>query len=205
MKTPRLQDQLRSANLKSKWSDRVTKKAKYHPPSGTFEKTPPEIARQLKKDSKDYEQASKRLNFHINRAGKNLSVERQKELEQAKDILIKLYTNNDIIKESMDVREILASKLKPSKSDLEFKTKSVKQVIHGDDVSGYKKHFEYEEKDSDPESRDFKVTDTKELSPDELDDIDNYDEFADGDIDSDEDDDEESLLAILKRKLAEKE
>ena len=63
----------------------------YTPPEGLFTQSSGVIAQQLKKDSKDLKQAMARLNFYINRAGGNLSKERQSVLEHAKDSLRNLY------------------------------------------------------------------------------------------------------------------
>jgi len=72
-----------------KWSGKV--KTKYHPPEGTFTKSAEEIATQLAKDSSDLKQAMSRLNFYINRAGENLSTERKRVLDKAKDLLRKKF------------------------------------------------------------------------------------------------------------------
>ena len=58
---------------------------KYTPPEGLFLKSGKEIARQLRKDSKDDGQAMKRLVFYMNRAGKDCPNKR--ELNKAKKIL----------------------------------------------------------------------------------------------------------------------
>lgn len=76
---------------KKKWSKKPTKEAKWHPPEGLFDKSADEIAKTLKKESKDYKQASSRLNFYINRAGKNLSEKDKKRLASAKKKLKALY------------------------------------------------------------------------------------------------------------------
>ena len=67
-----------------KWSSDV--KTKKHPPEGLFkEGSADEIASWLKKSHKgDTGKASSSLNFYINRAGKNLSPERKKVLEDVK-------------------------------------------------------------------------------------------------------------------------
>ena len=64
----------------------------YTPPKDLFaEGSAKKIAEQLKKDSKNLKQAMSRLNFYINRAGKNLTAERSKVLENAKEELRKMY------------------------------------------------------------------------------------------------------------------
>lgn len=74
-----------------KWSGEVTEHDKWHPPEGLFKKSAKEIAETLKANSKDEKQAMARLNFYINRAGKNLSEEDRKRLDKAKEILHELY------------------------------------------------------------------------------------------------------------------
>ena len=66
----------------------------YTPPAGLFTRGPAAIAEQLKIDSEDLKQAMSRLNFYINRAGDNLSEDRAKALEKAKDILRHMYASN---------------------------------------------------------------------------------------------------------------
>ena len=71
------------------WSGEV--EPKWSPPEGFFTKSAGEIARGLKSASKDYAQASRRLNFYINRGGKNLSSDDRSRLESAKMALKKAY------------------------------------------------------------------------------------------------------------------
>ena len=71
------------------WSQEI--KTKWHPPEGFFEQSAKQIAEGLKKASDSLAQAMDRLNFYINRAGKNLSPERKTTLEEAKKILDNLY------------------------------------------------------------------------------------------------------------------
>lgn len=71
------------------WSGDV--KTKWHPPEGLFTKSADEIANVLKKESPNLKVAMSRLNFYINRAGKNLDPKRKAELEKAKNILRKLF------------------------------------------------------------------------------------------------------------------
>ncbi|MCK5021291.1 MAG: DUF3175 domain-containing protein [Candidatus Peribacteraceae bacterium] len=72
-----------------KWSGEV--ETKWEPPEGFFEKPAKDIASDLKSSSKDYKQAMSRLNFYINRAGKNLEKEDKSRLETAKNKLAKLF------------------------------------------------------------------------------------------------------------------
>ena len=77
------------------WSDDVTKNEKWHPPAGLFKESPEKIARTLKRNSKNRQQAMSRLNFYINRAGDNLSKADRKRLETAKEKLKALYDNEE--------------------------------------------------------------------------------------------------------------
>jgi len=63
---------------------------KWSPPEGFFEQSAQKIAKGLMNASKDLKQAMSRLNFYINRAGKNLSSEDKARLEKAKDLLSKM-------------------------------------------------------------------------------------------------------------------
>lgn len=74
-----------------KWSDDVTKKEKWHPPEDFFKKSASSIANGLIKASKDKRQAIARLQFYINRAGKNLSTSDKKKLDTAKLLIQKHY------------------------------------------------------------------------------------------------------------------
>lgn len=86
---------------KQKWSAEVTEHSDaLDLEAHVFEKgNPREIARSLKRSaeasdrrkSEPYRSAMSMLTFYINRAGKNLSDERRKVLEQAKDELRDLY------------------------------------------------------------------------------------------------------------------
>lgn len=58
---------------------------------GTFEESPSAIARELKMKSKDFQQAMSRLNYYINRAGKNLDTSDKSRLERAKEALYRAY------------------------------------------------------------------------------------------------------------------
>ena len=73
-----------------KWSSKV--KTKWKSPAGLFKSSAGKIASTLKKNSKDLKQAMSRLNFYINRAGKNLSASDKKRLNAAKAKLRSLYT-----------------------------------------------------------------------------------------------------------------
>ena len=75
--------------LGKKWSGDVHEK--WHPPEGFFKQSAEKIAHGLKSKSDSLKQAMSRLNFYINRAGKNLSAEDKKRLENAKDKLHRLY------------------------------------------------------------------------------------------------------------------
>lgn len=81
------------------WSGEID--AKWTPPAGFFTKSGTEIARGLKAASKDYAQASRRLNFYINRGGKNLSADDKARLESAKTALRKAFG----VKESFELHE----------------------------------------------------------------------------------------------------
>jgi tRNA(adenine34) deaminase len=74
-----------------KWSGKV-KTVSTYPPEGLFTKDPETIARTLaskKVSPKGPGSGMRMLSFFINRAGKNLSKARIKELEKAKNLLSK--------------------------------------------------------------------------------------------------------------------
>lgn len=74
------------------WSAQVTKKAEWEPPKDLFAKgSASKIASTLKKASESLKQAMSRLNFYINRAGEDLSDDRAKVLDSAKNKLRKLF------------------------------------------------------------------------------------------------------------------
>jgi len=73
------------ALAEGKWSGEV--KEKWHPAEGFFTRSAKAIASGLMAASKDEAQAMSRLNFYINRAGKNLSAEDHSRLEHAKALL----------------------------------------------------------------------------------------------------------------------
>lgn len=82
------------------WSGDI--EAKWNPPEGFFTKSAAEIARGLKSASKDYAQASRRLNFFINRAGKQLSAADKSRLESAKAALRRAYgIKESVVREGM--------------------------------------------------------------------------------------------------------
>ena len=78
------------AMCEKRWSAQV--QTKWNPPDGFFDRGAGQIAKGLVAASKDLSQAMSRLNFYINRAGKNLSREDLGRLERAKEILGRLYT-----------------------------------------------------------------------------------------------------------------
>ena len=73
----------------AKWSASVD--TKWSPPEGLFTKDASMIANTIAKASDDLLSAMGKLNFYINRAGKNLSSEDKKRLESAKNKLIKFF------------------------------------------------------------------------------------------------------------------
>lgn len=78
--------------LGEKWSKEVIDNDDHSAvPEGTFTKSADHIAKTLKKVSDSHGQASSRLAFYRNRAGKNLSSEDNKKLESAQEKLKNLY------------------------------------------------------------------------------------------------------------------
>lgn len=73
----------------AKWSAAVD--TDWTPSEGFFKKSAQSIASGLKRASKDLKQAMSRLNFYVNRAGKNLSAEDKSKLQHAKQLLSGLY------------------------------------------------------------------------------------------------------------------
>lgn len=71
------------------WSGAV--KTKWSPPEGFFTQSAAKIASGLKRASGSLGQAMRRLNFYVNRAGKNLSAEDKARLNNAKELLSKAY------------------------------------------------------------------------------------------------------------------
>lgn len=76
-----------------KWSGKV--KESWHPPEGLFTKSEDEIAKVLHSQSDSLKQASSRLMFFINRAGKNLSDKEKKRLHGVTKILHTLYNKKE--------------------------------------------------------------------------------------------------------------
>jgi hypothetical protein len=83
-----------------RWSQKVTDTSDALTlDEGVFKKTPPAIARSLKRSaersrrrkSTPFRSAMSMLTFYINRGGKNLSAARKRKLERAKDALRELY------------------------------------------------------------------------------------------------------------------
>jgi hypothetical protein len=72
-----LHEALWSAEVHQKWT----------PPKGFFTKSASDIASGIYSASTDKKQAMSRLNFYINRAGKNLSSSDKSKLEAAKELL----------------------------------------------------------------------------------------------------------------------
>lgn len=71
------------------WSEDV--ESKWTPPEDFYTQSAVKIAKGLKSASKDLKQAMSRLNFYVNRAGKNLGKEDKTRLESAKEKLKSLY------------------------------------------------------------------------------------------------------------------
>ena len=92
------------------WSGDV--ETKKHPKEGLFaEGTAKEISDWCIKSHKDLKGAMASINFYINRAGDNLTAERKKVLEDAKELVHKHFgvnesTNNDLAK---DIFNLLSS------------------------------------------------------------------------------------------------
>jgi F0F1-type ATP synthase membrane subunit b/b' len=129
-----------------KWSADVP--TKWEPPEGFFEQSAEKIASGLKAASDDLQTAMGRLNFYINRAGKNLSDEDKGKLESAKKKLSKMYEDSaprmsDIlerIEESKD--KYSANMVKGAIKDIEkllnkyasmseFNSEDLKKLIYG--------------------------------------------------------------------------
>lgn len=72
-----------------KWVGKV--ETKFHTKPGIFTQSSEEIAKYLKKNSKDLKQAMSRLVFYINRSGKHMKDDDRSRLEVAKEELRKLY------------------------------------------------------------------------------------------------------------------
>ena len=89
-----------------KWSKDVTKEDKWKPPAGLFDRSAKVIAKTLKSNSDSEKQAMSRLNFYINRAGKNLSESDKKRLEEAKEELKALYGKKTVSKEDLSANAV---------------------------------------------------------------------------------------------------
>ncbi|HEY3928154.1 MAG TPA: DUF3175 domain-containing protein [Candidatus Koribacter sp.] len=79
----------RKSSAKKKWSAKVTTDST-HPPAGLFKKSAAVIARSLaskKVSPKGPSSGMRMLTFYLNRAGKNLSAARRRELQRAKELL----------------------------------------------------------------------------------------------------------------------
>ena len=75
------------------WSGAV--KTKWEPPAGLFTKGKTEIARVLAAQSDSLKQAMSRLNFYINRAGKNIPKKQLKVLNMTKEVLRKMFEKKE--------------------------------------------------------------------------------------------------------------
>lgn len=77
----------------SNWSEEVTENVKDEdrPKEGTFKGSAASIAKELKRLHPDLKSASSALQFYLNRAGKNLSAEDRKRVEDAGPELRRLY------------------------------------------------------------------------------------------------------------------
>ena len=88
---------IKAAGEDHQWVKKVEQEQEMHPdnvpdfPEDFFKGQPNTIAQGLKSKSDDFQQAMSRLNFYINRGGKNLSSQDKQRLEQAKDALYRLY------------------------------------------------------------------------------------------------------------------
>lgn len=124
-----------------KWSADVP--TKWEPPEGFFKQSAEKIASGLKAAAPDLKTAMERLNFYINRAGKNLSGEDKSRLEAAKDKLSKMY--EDVAPKKMS--EVLNHIEESSRS--EYSTNNVKKVIGDIErlLSSYKSKSDFNEED----------------------------------------------------------
>jgi ABC-type multidrug transport system ATPase subunit len=71
----------------TRWSGKV--ETHWHPPEGLFTESASTMARVLEEESDTVAQAIERLQFYMNRAGRNLSREDKRRLEKAKALLHK--------------------------------------------------------------------------------------------------------------------
>jgi len=67
------------------WRKKV--KPKYHPPEGTFKKSAEEIASVIMQGAKDYAQAILRLNYFLNRGGRNIKQDVRDNVKKAMEII----------------------------------------------------------------------------------------------------------------------
>jgi len=84
-----LEEALHLLSERTMWSAKV--QTKWHPPEGFFDQSAEKIASGMKAASSGLKQSMSRLNFYINRGGKNLSDEDMKRLEAAKKKLQSAY------------------------------------------------------------------------------------------------------------------
>jgi hypothetical protein len=69
-----------------KWANKV--KEKFHPPEGTFKTSPENIAKVISQNwTAGLKTTMARLNFFLNRGGKNVPPEIRKKVEKAKEIV----------------------------------------------------------------------------------------------------------------------
>jgi hypothetical protein len=80
-----------AAKKAKKWSKKI--KTSWEPPEGLFKQDPKTIAYAVASDSKDLRQAVQRIQFYVNRAGSNLSTERKRTMDRAKDYVRFLFDN----------------------------------------------------------------------------------------------------------------
>ncbi len=74
------------------WSKTVTEHEKWHAPEGTFEKGPEAIAKTVSQNwTAGYKTTMARLNFFLNRGGKNVSPSVRANVNKAKEIVRKHY------------------------------------------------------------------------------------------------------------------
>jgi hypothetical protein len=106
------------------WVKRVKNKEKgkqmrngYPLPEGTWTKSPGQIAQELKQHSKDYDEAQRRLNFYVNRAGRNLRKNGNTDevrLEQAREALKRAYGVQDKPKPVKPAKPVKPTSNKPA-------------------------------------------------------------------------------------------
>lgn len=75
-----------------KWSGDV--KTHWHPSEGLFTKSAEDIASEITDNSDSLQQAESRLNFYLNRAGKNLDSERKATINKAKELVRKHFNES---------------------------------------------------------------------------------------------------------------